>query len=55
MQTSDCCNTQPFGGKFKKKSLSRLGPAGHKERHFHTAAGDVTAAWTNCQEDAIER
>lgn len=41
---------QPFDGKFKKESLSHLGPAGHKERHFHTTAGGVTAAWAKAAE-----
>ena len=50
---ADCRLLQPiqhFDGKFKKKSLSHPGPAGYKERHFHTAAGGVTAAWTNAAE-----
>lgn len=41
---------QPFDGKFKKKSLSHLGPAGCQERLFHAEGGGVAAAWTNAAE-----
>lgn len=37
-------------GKFKKKSLSHLGPTGHKERHFHAKSGGEAAAWSNAAE-----